>query len=233
MDELTFLDLVALQRIDSDSTVERFGSKINSSFFDAANLLGSLKIKGFINIDSSIGASKITVTKEAEEILKLADAKANDEVDELDGAVIKAVAAGLKMPGRISEKLNIRSRDLTFRIYKLVKKNYLDYVVRSGRVELILTEDGFKASGRAAGIVSETFTEGDQPSSVAEELVKEGPKPDEKSTPREQGAKKLDSWTKRKGKFEYYLRLYSKYIVILAVAILIIAFYLIYSSLSR
>ncbi len=44
-DTINFIDLVALSRITPEATVERFGGLINSSFFDASNILGTLKQK--------------------------------------------------------------------------------------------------------------------------------------------------------------------------------------------
>ena len=77
MNELTFLDLVILKKIDANSSVENFGSLINTSFFETANLLGTVKIKGYVNIETSIGGiSKVTITDAGMGILALAEKKA-------------------------------------------------------------------------------------------------------------------------------------------------------------
>jgi hypothetical protein len=74
MDETTFLDMAVLQRIDAESTVERFGTKINSSFFDASNILGGLKLKGLVSIESKFpGPSSVALTPAGSELLKQAD----------------------------------------------------------------------------------------------------------------------------------------------------------------
>ncbi|MCX6772534.1 MAG: hypothetical protein NTV88_02060 [Candidatus Micrarchaeota archaeon] len=49
MNELSFLDIAILRKIDAESSVEKFGSMINTSFFETANLLGTTKIKGYMN----------------------------------------------------------------------------------------------------------------------------------------------------------------------------------------
>ena len=41
-ENINFLDLACLLKIEKDTTLERFGSVINASIFDAANITGSL-----------------------------------------------------------------------------------------------------------------------------------------------------------------------------------------------
>ncbi|MEM3031267.1 MAG: hypothetical protein QXH27_06065 [Candidatus Micrarchaeia archaeon] len=149
MEELTFLDLAVLQRIDSESVVEKFGQKINSSFFDAANILGGLKLKGYINIESSLGFSPIKITEAGKEVLRLADEKNDGVVGPLDAAILNTVGAGKKDAGRLATELNVRPSDLAFHLYKLAKMGLVDYTVRNGRVELVLTEQGFNKTGLA------------------------------------------------------------------------------------
>jgi len=62
-EELTYLDLLVLRKIDSDSSVEKFGQQINTSFFETANVLGTMKIKGFVDIQSSIGGQSPLVVR--------------------------------------------------------------------------------------------------------------------------------------------------------------------------
>ena len=148
MNELTFLDLVILKKIDANSSVENFGSLINTSFFETANLLGTVKIKGYVNIETSIGGiSKVTLTDAGMGILTLAEKKAAEPIEPLDNALLHALAGGAKSPEALQSQLNIRSGDLTYHINKMVVQSFMDYEARSGKVNLMLTEQGFNSTG--------------------------------------------------------------------------------------
>ena len=148
MNELTFLDLAILKRIDANSSVENFGSTINTSFFETANLLGTVKIKGYVNIETSIGGiSKVTVTDAGMGILTLAEKKAAEPSEPLDSALLHALAGGAKDPEALQSSLNIRSGDLAYHINKMVVQGSMDYEVRSSKVNLMLTEQGFNSTG--------------------------------------------------------------------------------------
>ena len=148
MNELTFLDLVILKKIDANSSVENFGSVINTSFFETANLLGTVKIKGYVNIETSIGGiSKVTITDAGTGILTLAEKKAAEPIEPLDNALLHALAGGAKDPEALQSQLNIRSGDLTYHINKMVVQSFMDYEVRSSKVNLMLTEQGFNSTG--------------------------------------------------------------------------------------
>jgi len=148
MNELTFLDLVILKRIDANSSVENFGSTINTSFFETANLLGTVKIKGYVNIETSIGGiSKVTITDAGRGILALAEKKAAEPIEPLDNALLHALAGGAKDPEALQSSLNIRSGDLAYHINKMVVQSFMDYDVRSSKVNLMLTEQGFNSTG--------------------------------------------------------------------------------------
>ena len=148
MNELTFLDLVILKKIDANSSVENFGSQINTSFFETANLLGTVKIKGYVNIESSLGGiSKVAITDAGMGILALAEKKAAEPIEPLDNALLHALAGGAKDPEALQSQLNIRSGDLTYHINKMVVQSFMDYEVHSGRVGLMLTEQGFNSTG--------------------------------------------------------------------------------------
>ena len=148
MNELTFLDLVILKRIDANSSVENFGSLINTSFFETANLLGTVKIKGYVNIETSIGGiSKVTATDAGMGILTLAEKKAAEPIEPLDNALLHALAGGAKDPEALQSSLNIRSGDLAYHINKMVVQSFMDYEVRSSKVNLMLTEQGFNSTG--------------------------------------------------------------------------------------
>lgn len=148
MNELNFLDIIILKKIDADSSVEKFGSMINTSFFETANLLGTIKIKGYINIESSLGGiSKVTMTDAGTSILAMADQRARDQIEPLDNAILHAIAGGVKEMEALRSSLNIRSGDLAYHIHKLVSQGFLDYEVRSAKVNFVLTEQGFNSTG--------------------------------------------------------------------------------------
>ena len=148
MNELTFLDLIILKKIDANSSVENFGSQINTSFFETANLLGTVKIKGYVNIETSIGGiSKVTITDAGMGILALAEKKAAEPIEPLDNALLHALAGGAKDPEALQAQLNIRSGDMTYHINKMVVQSFMDYEVRSSKVNLMLTEQGFNSTG--------------------------------------------------------------------------------------
>jgi len=148
MNELTFLDLVILKKIDANSSVENFGSVINTSFFETANLIGTVKIKGYVNIETSVGGiSKVTITDAGQGILTLAEKKAAEPIEPLDNALIHALAGGAKDPSALQSQLNIRSGDLAYHINKMVVQSFMDYEVRSSKVNLMLTEQGFNSTG--------------------------------------------------------------------------------------
>jgi hypothetical protein len=148
MNELTFLDLAILKKVDADSSVEKFGSIINTSFFETANLLGNVKIKGYVNIESSVGGiSSVKITDAGTSLLTVAEQRSKDPVEPLDNAILHEVAGGNKELESLQAKLNIRSGDLAFHLYKLVVQGFMDYEVRSAKVTFVLTEQGFNATG--------------------------------------------------------------------------------------
>jgi DNA-binding Lrp family transcriptional regulator len=208
--ELTFLDLMVLQRIGPDTTLERFGSKINSSYFDAANILGSIRLKGYVEIESSIGASKVSVSEAGKAILAMAEEKSHGEIDELDKRILGEVSRGVKDVGRIGDSLNIRSGDLSYHIYKLVKNNYVDYDLRAGKVSVMLTENGFKNARPAE-------EEPGADENLGEEIAegKDGPGPGE--------LKPVDIRAERaRSKMDYYVKRWKGYGIYAAAAVAIL-----------
>lgn len=146
--EVNYLDLIILAKLDADSTVEKFGSQINTSFFETANLMGTLKIKGLLDIQSSIGGrSPLILTGEGKDVLTQATARSQEPLDTLDQAILHALAGGVRLWPELMEAINIRSRDLAFHLYKLKAGDYIDHEVRSGKVSFSLTEKGFNITG--------------------------------------------------------------------------------------
>jgi len=142
--EITYLDLAVLKKIDSESTVEKFGMTINTSFFDAANMLGSMKIKGLIDMQSSIGGqSPISITAEGKELLSTAIQRAAEPINSLDQAILGTLVTGVRELAQLQNSINIRSKDLAFHLYKLKAYDYVDDSIQSAKVNFSLTEKGF------------------------------------------------------------------------------------------
>ncbi|MCX6769394.1 MAG: hypothetical protein NT051_01805, partial [Candidatus Micrarchaeota archaeon] len=146
MNELTFLDLIVLKKIDPESSVEKFGSVINTSFFETANLIGTIKIKGYISIEPSIGGiSRVALTEAGKGILLMAEKKATEPIEPLDNALLHTLAGGANTMETIHTALNVRSGDLAYHLNKLMAQGFLDYTVRSSKVSFALTEQGFNS----------------------------------------------------------------------------------------
>jgi len=210
VEELTFTDLVVLQRIEPGTVVEKFGVKINSSFFEAANILGTLKQKGYIDFKSSYpGPSEVEVTQVGARMLEVADEKAKEAVDELDVAILQNIVGGYKDPDAIKNELNIRSGDLAVHLHKLVKQDLVSYAVKNIKISLSVTEDGFKKVG---AMPKKEKPEEQMEAAVA--LPAEVAEPQAPAAPETLGAPaepvKLDESTKRRAKMEYYLENWKK-----------------------
>ena len=147
-DEVNYLDLIVLRKMDAESTVEKFGTTINTSFFETANILGTMKIKGLVDIHSSIaGHSPVVISGEGQDYLASAMQKASEPLDALDRAILGAIAAGMRDLNSLQQALNIRARDLALHLHKLKMQDYIDHEIRSARVNLSLTEKGFILAG--------------------------------------------------------------------------------------
>lgn len=218
MEELTFLDLVILQRIEPGTVMEKFGPKINSQFFESANILATVKQKGYIDFKTSaFGNSEVEVTQVGARMLEVADEKAKEAIDDLDLAILKKIVEGHKDPEDIKNELNIRSGDLAVHIHKLVKQDLVSYSLRNIKISLSITEDGFKKVGatpKMEKVPEEMVVTGEaQP---AEAAAPQAPvAPPEPAAPA--GPVILDTATKRKAKMEYYMENFRKHPMQLAV----------------
>lgn len=217
--ELTFIDLVVLQRVGPDTTLERFGSKINSSFFDAANILGTIKLKGYVDIESSMGASRVSVSEAGKAVLSMAEEKSQGEVDELDKGILRAISQGVKDSEKLADSLNIRSGDLAYHLYKLVKQNYIDYNVRSGRISLMLTENGFKSMGE-----EKAQTQVDDEENLGAEIAKE----EKEQEPSGMTGNVDIGEVRRRSKLEYYLKKRGKDAAVVGAAVIVIILLLLF-----
>lgn len=235
MEEIEFMDLVVLHRIDADSTVEKFGSKINTSFFETANLLGTMKVKGLIDFQQTLGHTPIVITEKGRYVLELADQKSREEFSDLDRSVLETIALGAVTPEDVKQIMHIRSDDLAYHLDKLYKKGYIDYTVRSAKITLMLTEKGFNKVGklRRKVKVKEVLpekTEGEELMSLMRSgKGAVGRKPAGMKTSEETGEGRRELSIEeikrlgRKSKYSYYIRRYSKHIILIVVLILLIA----------
>ena len=150
-DEINFMDLASLLSIGPDTTLEKLGSAINASIFDASNMAGSLKQKGLIDFMASYpGPNTVTITDAGKALIAEADAKAASPHDDLDDALLMQISGGKRIPADLQNTLNIRPKDLALRIYKLYKQGNVTYDLKSGGVVILLTDSGFLKS-KAAG----------------------------------------------------------------------------------
>jgi len=144
LDTISFVDLVALSRITPEATVERFGGLINSSFFDASNILGTLKQKGLVDFITSFPSqSSLTVTEEGRQLLNDAQQKSTLPLDTLDMAVLSEVSSGKRNLSDLASGVNVTPKDLAIRLYKLSEQKMLSYELRNGSMNMALTEKGF------------------------------------------------------------------------------------------
>ncbi len=143
-EEVNFLDLECLLKIGPDMVLEKLGSAINASFFDASNIAGSLKQKGLIDFTANYpGPNGIVVTDEGKKFIDEANLKSTEPFDNLDNEIIVQLSGGKRLPNELSAGLNIRPKDLALRLYKLTKQEYVSAQLRNGTVEIMLTEKGF------------------------------------------------------------------------------------------
>ena len=143
-EDITFNDLVALSRIGPDTTVEKYGGLINSSFFDSANVLGTLSQKKLISFTTSPGGQNpITVTDTGKQLLANAAERANADVDNLDLTILIQIKGGKKAPSEVTTSMNVSSMDLAMHLNRLQKQGYISYEFRAGNLALSLSEKGF------------------------------------------------------------------------------------------
>ena len=155
MESLAYLDLLVLQKIDENSVIERFGPSINSSFFETANLLGTLKSKGYVDLEASIGGmSRVSLTEAGRQVMEDCKARSLEELDALDESILKAVAGGVTDSDRLAKSLSVRESDLAVHLNKLVVQGFLESYVKSAKAAVLLTEKGFNKIGVARGVES-------------------------------------------------------------------------------
>lgn len=147
MKDITFTDLVVLEKLEGEVSLESFGGHINSSFFDTAAVMGTLQVKGLVSISSAIGHSTARRTKAGDDVLLRAIEKGSEDIDELDHTILKVIAAGARQQDQVSHELNVSGSDLAYHLFRLMKHGYMNHVIREGKVFLSLSEAGFKMTG--------------------------------------------------------------------------------------
>ena len=149
-EDITFLDLAALIKIGSGAQLERLGSALNSSIFDASNIAGALKQKGLIEFTANYpGPNNIIVTEAGKALVAEADSRSAEAFDRLDETILSQLSGGKRLPIELQNTLGIRSKDLAMRLYKLFKQGYMSYEIKNGNVEILLTEKGFLSTKAA------------------------------------------------------------------------------------
>ncbi len=147
-EEVNFLELAALLKVTPNTVLERFGSSINASIFDASNIAGSLKQKGLIDFTAYYpGPNEIVVTEGGKTLIAEAEAKSAQPFDQLDEAILSQLSGGKRIPKDLQNSLNLRPKDLALRLYKLSKQGFMIYELKSGGIDLLLTETGFLKVG--------------------------------------------------------------------------------------
>jgi len=154
--DLTFLDLVVLEKIQGDTVMDTFSGMIGTSFFETAEVMGKMKTKGIIDIVPTIGKSILKRTPLGDSVLKQAETRIAEPLDELDYALIRTIASGVTEFDRTQEQMNIRSEDLSYRVYKVTKQGYIDYIVKNAKTFFSLTESGFKIVGPVPKATTQT-----------------------------------------------------------------------------
>jgi hypothetical protein len=144
LDNITFVDLVALMRITPDATVERFGGLINSSFFDASNILGTLKQKGLVDFITQFPSqSALNVTDQGKQLIAEVQQRSSQPFDTLDMAILTQLANGKRNLSDLNGSVNVTSKDLAIHLYKLSVQQFMSYELRNGSMSLTMTEKGF------------------------------------------------------------------------------------------
>lgn len=141
---VNFLDLFILDKMKEETVMNSFCGEINSSFFETASYLGTMQTKGLVRIEAGIGRSVVNRTGDGEDALARARLLAGEPLDELDYAIIRAIAAGAKSPEQIGAELNVFEEDIALHLWRLVQQGYVKASIANVKVTLALSEAGFK-----------------------------------------------------------------------------------------
>ncbi len=141
---INFIELISLSRVGPDSSVEKFGSVINSSFVDAANVLATMKQKGLIDFVTSFPSqSMLKITEQGMQTISEANQKATEQPDVLDNAILVQLLKGRRGLADLNSSVNVTQKDLAMHLYKLSSQQYISYELANGAMSIYLTEKGF------------------------------------------------------------------------------------------
>ncbi len=176
-EEPNFVDLACLIKITPEAILDKFGGQINASFFEAANIAGTMKQKGLVEFKSSYpGPNTITVTDLGKELIAEAESKSMEPMDVLDNNILNQLSGGKREPKEMSNSLNLRPKDLALRIYKLNKTGLLVYELKNGLAEISLTEAGYlKVKSEPAQASADAAKPQDAPASADAAKSQSGP----------------------------------------------------------
>lgn len=143
-EDINFMDLAVLLKVTPGMAMEKVGGMINTSFFDAANIVGGLKQKGLIEFSATFpGPTPLQVTESGKTLISDANTKSTEPFDKLDESILMQLSGGKRGPAEMQGALNIRSKDLALRIYKLTTQGFVNYELKNGNAYVMLTEQGF------------------------------------------------------------------------------------------
>lgn len=236
MDEdINFMDVVLISRIDNETTLENYGGRVNTSFFESANLLGTLKVKGLVYFEQSIGGqSPVKLTEKAVTILNLLKERGEEKVSQLDLAILKTIIKGATNHVKIENQLNVASFDIALHLYKIYIKGFIDYTLRNGKLIIRLTEKGFKEINKTRGEIKPTYPKPVQKKEHPGTEIKHEPKQylrDTKSAPAPSVPYKGTEIKEkmRQSKINYYMNKYW-WLGIFIFIILLVAVYILFRT---
>lgn len=141
---INYIELVALTKITAESTVERFGSTINSSFFDASNILATMKQKGLVDFVTAFPSqSVLKLTDLGASVVTSANAKAAEAIDPLDIEILAQLSGGRRGLVDLAGSVNVAQTDLAMHLFKLNVQQYTSYELANGNMNIYLSEKGF------------------------------------------------------------------------------------------
>lgn len=214
-DEFCYLDIVALKKIDAKTTIENFGVILHLSFFEGANLLGSLKLRGLIDAESKFpGPSAVKVSKNGVKLLKMIEKTSKDSLKEVDLAIIKSIRQGNRTEEELENTLILSKKDLAIHLNKLKEQEYIDYTIKNGKIFLSLTDKGFE-------MMATELKEEPKPEVEEEELEEIEKKPEKRNN-----VKELEILTKLKEEIKYVLYSHSTGILLFFLLMIFVVIFL-------
>jgi len=211
--DINFLDVILISRVDNETTLENYGGKINTSFFEAANLMGLLKVKGLVMFEQSIGGkSPVKLTDKAVTVLNLMKERSEEGITNLDKAILNAIADGATNHIAIESVVNVASFDVALHLYKLYTTSKIEYTISSGKLTIRLTEKGYSgiSTKRDLGKKEEIKTE---------DVEQEISLPEEQSPPTEEDFKQK----MRQSKMEFYIQKYGLIFLVFVIILFLIS----------